>query len=133
MNVGRSSSCIGENVTYICNVTSNSHIWDVDGVINGRTLVSGNIHPITEEGFIFRVESRDGKNNIISSLLLYSTAKLNGTNITCRDGIPLIMVKQIAEVAMVLGKCYKNFYITIIIAGCVVSVECLTSSSKMSP
>ena len=108
MNVGRNSSCIRENVTYICNVISNSHIWNVDGMIDGRTLVSGNIRPITENGFTFRVESRDGNNNIVSSLSVNSSFRLNGKVISCKDGIPLIMAKEITKVAIVLGECYKN-------------------------
>ena len=97
-----------------------------------RTLGPGNHHPVIEQGYTFRVVSEDDNHNIVSSLSVNSSAGLNGTSITCEDGININGTRA-TIVAMVLGECYKNnFYITIIIAG-VVSVECLTPSTKMSP
>ena len=69
--------------------------------------------PVTEQGYTFRVVSVDD-NNIISSLSVSSSAELNGASITCEDGININGVRATTE-AMVLGECYKNNLLIIII------------------
>ena len=103
MNAGRKASCIGENVTYICNITTINHVWNGPGMVIDRTLGPGNLRrPVIEEGYTFRVVSVDGNNNIRSSLSLNSSVGLNGTSISCIDGIK--PNRTIQMVAMVLGE-----------------------------
>ena len=102
MNVGRSSSCIGENVIYVCNITSISHIWNVPGSVRDRVLVT--ISPPVPDGeYTLRVLSEDGINIITSSLSVSSSAGLNGTNITCAAGFNTDSTRA-TTVAMVLGE-----------------------------
>ena len=104
MNVGRSSSCIGENVTYICKIIAFNHIWNVNGSIMGRTL-SASSDVRAEQEYTLRVVSVDGNDNIISSLSVNSSAGLNGTSISCEDGFVTTMFSETKTVAMVLGEC----------------------------
>ena len=102
MNVGRSSSCIGENVIYVCNITSITHIWNIPDSVRDRILV-WNSPPLTDGEYTLRVVSVDGINIIISSLSVSSSAGLNGTNITCADGFNTDSTRA-TTVAMVLGE-----------------------------
>ena len=106
MNVGRSSSCIGENVTYVCNITSFNHIWIwiANGSIGEQTLIP-NSYPRVENGYILRVVLVDGNNIALSSLSVNSSAGLNGTIIKCEDGVTIKILENRTAVAMVLGEC----------------------------
>ena len=112
VNIGRNSSCIGENVTYVSNITSSSHIWNIPDMVIDRTLGPGNHRPVIEEGYTFRKVSEDNNRNIISSLSVNSSAELNGISITCEDGININGARA-TTVAMVLSECYKNNFISL--------------------
>ena len=102
MNVGRSSSCLGENVTYVYNITSSSHIWNAPDSVRERTLLWDTVSQLDGE-YTSRVVSVDGANIIASSLSVSSSAELNGTIITCAAGFDRDGTRA-TTVAMVLGE-----------------------------
>ncbi len=82
---GRVEACIRENITYTCNVSVSTHIWNAPGLLPPNTIVV----PATTTEFdtpryTLRVVSDDGV-NIISSLTVISDVGFNNTNVTCTD------------------------------------------------
>ena len=101
-----SSPCIGDNITYVCNITSNIHVWNVYGTFTGRTL-GPNTPPQMEEGYNLRVMSVDNNDNIMSSLSLKLAEKHIGTSIVCIDGVNTSIIQE--SMAMALSE-YNYYY-----------------------
>ena len=99
MNAGRSASCTGEYVTYVCNITSGSHSWS----INDGSPLSVTLDPrVIDERYIIQLVSFNEV--VVSSLSVTSFDGLNGVNLTCADGRPITSPPTQKAVAMVLGK-----------------------------
>ena len=97
MSFGRSESCIGENITYVCNVTAVAHTWR----INGSPAIAVSSTPqVIDERYTLRIVSL---NDLVSSVSVTSFDGLSGVNLTCTDGRPVNPPTQ-DVVAMVLGK-----------------------------
>ena len=82
------TSCIGDEVTYTCTVDSVAHRWDTnDGVT--ATILIGDFLNATQVGGVYtlkRVEA-NSTSAIASTLSATAFAGLNGTLISCRDGL----------------------------------------------
>lgn len=84
--MGRTASCVGENVTYVCNVASSAHIWTISGVDMEHTILANTPFEQTVMGFTFqRVQVIDGV--LTSSVSVISYPGLDGTAIQCIDGV----------------------------------------------
>ena len=84
--VGRTSSCVGENVTYVCNLASSSHIWNIPGVAMEHSILANSPFVQTIMGFTFRkVHVSDGI--LTSSVSVISYPGLDDTVIGCVDGV----------------------------------------------
>ena len=99
MNVGRSASCTGENVTYVCNIISVGHVWSING---GPCLVVTLTPQVINEGYTLQLVSFN--DTIVSSLSVTSFDGLNGINVTCTDPVLIDPLPPQEAVAMVLGK-----------------------------
>lgn len=80
-------SFVGDNVTYICTVNSFTHSWripayDVSVAITLQTDFSS-LPPFTLRLVAYNNES------ITTSLSVISFSRLNGTQISCSDGVVL--------------------------------------------
>ena len=97
MNVGRSASCTGENVTYVCNITAVVHTWRISG---SPTIAVSSTPQVIDKRYTLRIVSL---NDLVSSVSVTSFDGLSGVYLTCTDGRPVNPPTQEA-VAMVLGK-----------------------------
>ena len=95
-------ACIGENITYTCNVSSIAHVWTAPGLIPTSSFVIPNSPDIVAPRYNIKFVSVDN-GNIISSLRVLSDAEINNTNIRCTD------VQH--TIAVVLGECVYNNYL----------------------
>ena len=104
---GRSgeTSCLGENVTYICSISGFTHVWRISGFSDAAFVTAGqrsdNIGPYSIEAI-----SVSGVNMVTESrLTVTSFPGLNGVNITCLDTTATNGEVQ-ETTAMVFGKNY---------------------------
>ncbi len=96
----RVESCIGENITFTCNVSGLAHIWTAPGLLPPNTVVTPSIVDVVTSRYTLRLVSVDGVNTI-SSLTVISDAEFSNTNVTCDD----IFGDEVQQrTAVVLGK-----------------------------
>lgn len=87
-----SISCVGDTITYTCNVTSFAHIWKVtslDAVILYQDIISRGGPNISNSQFSIIKVADDGT-SITTELIVTSFSGLNGTNVTCTDSTALL-------------------------------------------
>ena len=84
--MGRTTSCVGENVTYVCNVNSIVHIWSSDSFAYETTIAGGSQDVIDANGFTFQRVAVTDDWVLISSVSVTSFSGLNGSMIQCWDG-----------------------------------------------
>jgi len=86
------SSCVGQTFDYNCTLNTNLHIWDIPKFAIRESLSLG--VPSTTEGmFTFRVVDSitiKGNTTIITSLTVVTFDQLNGTKISCLDGLAAV-------------------------------------------
>ena len=80
--------CVGDDVTYTCTVNSTVHTWRIDEQvlfsITPQTAVTNN--PEFRDPYTLRhVLTTDS--GMISTLSVTATSALNGTRVTCQDGL----------------------------------------------
>ena len=83
---GRSTACVGENLTYVCTLETVTfgHYWSIPGIDSQIVLLD--ILDITVMGFTLRsVQEVDDILSTSVSVTAYS--ELNGTVIECREAI----------------------------------------------
>ena len=103
---GNVASCVGDLVIYNCTVQSHSHIWEADAfqIDPGRPITPPQrTNHITGPPEYWIELTTIGSSSINSSLSVVTFADLNGTNITCHDGIILSGERQ-RTTAVVYGK-----------------------------
>ena len=102
INGVRTTSCLGETVTYVCTVASNAHIWRSASFAQSVAIAGGSDDVTDANGFTFqRVSLIDGI--LTSSVTVLSYSGLNGALIECEDGTGLGAEEQ-TTTAMVFGK-----------------------------
>ena len=100
VSVGRSTSCTGENVTYVCNILSGGHSWR----INGSPPLAVTLAPqVIQERYTLQLVSTN--DTLVSSLSVTSFDGHNGIDIMCVDPDIQNPLPSQEAVAMVLGKC----------------------------
>ena len=101
------TSCIGDDVTYTCNVDSTVHIWEFGGLIGTVAIGASLNDPASIGAFTLQRVSGTSTSAIVSTLSVTTFAGLNGTLISCRDGtvIPEDAESQ-TTIAFVLGEIY---------------------------
>ena len=82
--------CVGDDVTYTCTLNAIVHTWRIDGQVlfsvTPQTAVTDN--PEFRDPYTLRhVLMTDS--GIISTLSVTATTALNGTRITCQNGIQI--------------------------------------------
>ena len=103
VNIGRTTSCVGETVTYVCTVASVAHIWRSASFVQSVALAGSSDDVTDSNGFAFqRISLIDGI--LTSSVSVLSNSGLNGTLIECEDGTGLGAEEQ-TTTAMLIGKC----------------------------
>ena len=88
-NIGRTTSCVGETVTYVCTVPSGRHIWrsslfaetTVGMYFNGE--INNNV--VTSNGFSFRYKQM-ADYSFATSASVKSVSAHNGSAIMCIEG-----------------------------------------------
>ena len=102
------TSCIGDDVTYICNVDSLTHIWNF-GELTGNVSLGDPLY--TPHSFhVFTLERVFGNSSssIVSTLSVTAFAGLNGTQISCRDGnVTEDEAERQMTIVMLFGKTYN--------------------------
>ena len=87
MSIGRTASCVGETVTYVCTVPSNAHKWirKSDSFTFKTIVIAGGGGDAFDNGFIFQgIFLIDG--HLTSAVTVFTTFELNGVVIVCEDG-----------------------------------------------
>ena len=79
-----SMACVGDVITYICNITSLSHSWMIPSFSINTGLNRGTL-AASVPPFSLMVTDDDGT-NIISALTVTAFLGLNGVYIRCVDG-----------------------------------------------
>ena len=103
VNIGRTTSCVGENVTYVCTVASPVHLWSSASFVDGdETITIGATEDSNNGDFTVRRVAETG-GVLTSSVSITSFSGLDNVVIECRDGLGIIMEEQTAT-AMVLGE-----------------------------
>ena len=96
--------CVGDNVTFICDILSNAHLWNVAG---SQLLISRAITMSLMGGpdnrFSLAVARPPPNDSIITTLSVTAYSGLDGGSITCADGIGVIPESQ-TSTATILGK-----------------------------
>ena len=82
---GRVESCIGENITYTCNVSGSAHVWSAPGLLPPNTVVLPGLDDVVTSRYTLRLVSDDGVNIISSLTVIILDAEFNNTNVTCSD------------------------------------------------
>ena len=100
----RVESCIGENITFTCNVSGLAHIWTAPGLLPPNTVVTPTIVDEVTSQYTLRLVSFDGFNSISSLTVIISDAEFNNINVTCSN--PLGSEVQQRN-ALVLGKLFN--------------------------
>ena len=98
-----STPCIGDDVTYTCNVASLVHTWNLGSstadVVNGDTIGV----PETVGVYTLVLVSRNSS-GLVSTLSLTAFGGFNGTNISCRDGLAVTNPEVQETSALVFGE-----------------------------
>ena len=83
----RTEFCVGENVTFICFLTSETHQWNVPGYIeNPDGTVNRTSQPVEFGPFITLRSFTDPRDiDLSSSLSVIIFPEFQGTNITCSN------------------------------------------------
>ena len=105
VNIGRTTSCVGENVTYVCTVASTTHIWRSDSFVQSITIAGISTDVTDANGFTFQSMGLNDDIILTSSVSVTSFPGLNGSLIKCGDGTGLGAQEQ-NTTAMVIGE-YK--------------------------
>ena len=97
-------ACIGENITYTCNVSDSVHIWRAPELqlFPPTSVLIPHSQDLVTSRYILRLVSVDDNGNIISSLTVLSDAEFSNTNVTCADSFGAEVQQTIA---VVLGEC----------------------------
>ena len=96
--------CVGDNVSFTCNIPSNSHQWSVDGFrlgINRLTPLPAVGGP--DDRFILSLARPLPNDSIISTLSVITYSGFNGLKITCVDATVLFAEQQ-TSIAAILGE-----------------------------
>ena len=103
VNSSTATFCVGERITLTCTVASSIHLWYVPGHLNG--------HPLTRSSashnfrlFRFNVVQVNPNWEIKTSILMYVFDALNGSTITCVDGLVTTNPETQTFTPTVLGK-----------------------------
>ena len=108
---GRNTSCPGEVVKYTCNISSHVHLWKVGNVSMGEVRSSDiNQTKYLQPGnFSLNIIDYDTMDqvieNIISMLTIIASPQLNGTLISCEDGLETNKASSLY--VMLPGKCIQ--------------------------
>ena len=94
--------CVGDNVTFVCDVQSNAHQWNGPEIDRALAAITGPQNVGPDEMFTLAVVNFSAS-GLISSLSVKVYSGFNGANITCSDGRILSTNIQTAT-ATVLGK-----------------------------
>ena len=98
----RTTSCVGETVTYVCTVASNTHIWNITGLEDEVTVAGGSND--VEEG-VFTIGSDGLTNGILTSYVIVSSFPgLDGVLLRCHDGTGTQGLEEQTTTAMVFGE-----------------------------
>ena len=96
--------CVGDNVTFVCEILSNSHLWTVDGP---QLSISRAITESTMVGpgnrFTLAVARPLPNDSIISTLSVTAYTGFDGVSLTCADGNAVI-TETLTSTASLLGK-----------------------------
>ena len=96
--------CVGDNVTFICDILSNGHVWNVAGsqlsIVRAFTvsLMGG-----PDNRFSLAVARPPPNDSIITTLSVTAYLGFDGVSITCADGFEAIPESQTSS-ATILGK-----------------------------
>ena len=106
VDIGRTTSCVGEVVTYVCTVDSPAHLWSSADFAQSVTIAGGSPDVTDENGFTFlRMSFADGI--LTSSVTLTSYSGLDGVMIACVDATAIDAEEQ-NTIAMVYGELIKS-------------------------
>jgi hypothetical protein len=115
VNRGGSTSCVGDIVTYTCNISSNVHLWRItqpgSGLIAAalsNTLGFPTFPPSGADPspFMIAVTTDDNVTGFITTVLtVTSFAGLNGTNILCAENAMATGDDIQETTAVVFGEC----------------------------
>ena len=101
-----STTCIGDDVTYTCNLISVAHTWNF-GELSGSVVLGSPLNVPISIG-VYTLEHVFGNSSfIVSTISVTAFAELNGTQISCTDGsvLPEDAETQ-TTTAIVYGKMY---------------------------
>ena len=104
-DIGRTISCVGETVSYVCTVASVNHIWSSDSFVQSITIAGASPDVTDANGFTFQSMGLNEDNFLTSSVSVTSFPELNGSLIQCGDASGLGAEEQ-NTTALVIGE-YK--------------------------
>ena len=132
-NISNSAPCVGQNITFVCNVQSFAHSWSSSGFLLPAVIIKTqqsielrNVWP----GYTLRVVTSDDV-SITSSLsveVVTTQTTLNNTVISCTDGIIVNGATQ-DIMATVLGELETSLYVYVRSSEVVVPKHALSSHS----
>ena len=95
--------CPGERVTFTCTVSSVGHQWEIPFLNISRSLLPNDQGRVITDHppFQFSV-TRVMTGSITSTATVSATTDLNGTLVTCRDGIGMLPDQQ--KIINIVGK-----------------------------
>ena len=96
--------CVGDNITFICDILSNSHVWNVAGSQQAivRTITVS-LMGGPDNRFSLAVARPPPNDSIITTLSVTAYLGFDGVSITCADGNGVIRESQ-TSTATILGK-----------------------------
>ena len=100
--------CVGDNVTFICDILSNAHLWTVAGsqmAISRRTVESLMFGP--DNMFSLALARPLPNDSITSSLSVIAYSGFNAVAITCAVAVGVTAEPQ-TSIATLLGKSSKH-------------------------
>ena len=100
------TSCVGDEVTYNCTVESVAHRWDF-GVLTATVLIGDGLNDPQQEGpYTLERVAANSNLTVVSTLSVTAFADLDGTLISCRDGIA---AENVAETQTTTANVFGEF------------------------
>ena len=101
-NVNRTTSCVGETVTYVCTVGSARHVWNITGLNEEESVLGGSDDEVRG---VFTIAPVSVANGILtSSVSVTSFPGLDGVMLRCRDGTNTQGLEEQTTTATVFGE-----------------------------
>ena len=78
--------CVGDDVTFVCDVLSTVHRWDGPGFVRALIANTRSVKDGADDQFTIAVVNSSAS-GIITSVSVKFYSGFNGANITCSDGV----------------------------------------------